>query len=320
MSSTGIDDTIAIAIFRGTSQEDVVTNRAWNEMFSAGVPDIIRERIEASAQLRQHVEVQLRWKSLALGSPSRSIRVVVQPFGDNDVMATCIDQSELKRAREEAAHVTELKERVLAAVTHEVRGTLSTILLWERVLREQYNDPEVRARALEAIRESAAAQSDVVGELRQISTRDTGIPPAEHERIAIEALLATAAEMQSSAARARNVEIRSSYKLPLGHIVVDRARLRRALEMLIQARLRATPAGGSFTIAAHRDQDTLLVLIGDVDREHASDMKIEAFPLSLVVAGEIVALHGGALEATRPSHGGPPTFRVRLHVVPRSNS
>jgi K+-sensing histidine kinase KdpD len=88
----------------------------------------------------------------------------------------------------------------------------------------------------------------------------------------------------------------------------------------MQARLRATPAGAAFTVAADRSHDTLSVIIGDPDRELANDTKVESFPLALVVASEIVALHGGTLEATRPSQGGPPTFRISLHIAPRSNS
>jgi signal transduction histidine kinase len=54
--------------------------------------------------------------------------------------------------------------KTVAQLTHDLRDPLSTILMWEQVLRLT-EDPAMRERALDAIRDSARAQAAIIDEL-----------------------------------------------------------------------------------------------------------------------------------------------------------
>jgi signal transduction histidine kinase len=56
----------------------------------------------------------------------------------------------------------------LAALAHELRESLTTIMLWEQILRVS-DDAAVRARAIDAIRESAQAQARVIDRMVALS-------------------------------------------------------------------------------------------------------------------------------------------------------
>lgn len=222
------------------------------------------------------------------------------------------EQIELARARVESARATELKERILMTVAHEVKGTLSTILLWESVLRGAFDQPDLRVRALDAIRQTATAQAEAVSELSQLARLLSGAIALERKRFPIEVELITAIELQAAVARVRAIDVRLDVRGPLGFVYADQARVRRAIEVLVQTRIRATTSGGGFTVAARRNDEAVTIIVGDVDIDSAIDETVTMLDLPLVVVGEVLALHGGSLDAARPIGGGPLTFWIRI--------
>ncbi|MGE5185734.1 MAG: histidine kinase dimerization/phospho-acceptor domain-containing protein [Acidobacteriota bacterium] len=58
----------------------------------------------------------------------------------------------------------------ISKLAHQLRDPLSTIMLWEQLMRTT-DDPEVRARGLDAIRDCARAQSEVIDELARAVRR-----------------------------------------------------------------------------------------------------------------------------------------------------
>jgi signal transduction histidine kinase len=55
----------------------------------------------------------------------------------------------------------------VSALAHELREPLSTILLWEQILRAS-NDPAILGQALDAIRDAARAQDRVIARLAEV--------------------------------------------------------------------------------------------------------------------------------------------------------
>lgn len=60
----------------------------------------------------------------------------------------------------------------VSELAHELRESLSTIMLWEQILRVS-DDAQVRAQAIDAIRECAKAQALVIDELALAGKRST---------------------------------------------------------------------------------------------------------------------------------------------------
>jgi len=77
-------------------------------------------------------------------------------------------------ARADAEQASRLKDQFLAAVSHELRAPMTTMLLWEKVLRDETAELGVRTQALAAIHESAVAQSRLVADLLDVSRAISG--------------------------------------------------------------------------------------------------------------------------------------------------
>jgi CheY-like chemotaxis protein len=251
-------------------------------------------------------------------------------------------EAELARERAlraEAERLNRLKDRFLAAVSHELRAPLTTLLLWERVLRDETAAPEMRAQALDAIHHSALAQSRLVGDLLDVSRAISGKLHVDLRRCDIEAVLADAVGAARLAADAKSVAL--SYRADGASIEVDgdAGRLRQVLDNLLSNAVKFTPAGGRVDVSLQLSRTALEISIADTGRGISSERIPQLFkpfspaqdPLSraegglglgLTIARELVVLHGGTLVASSPGPGRGAVFtltlpatRARRHVT-----
>jgi signal transduction histidine kinase len=301
---------IPMAVLQGAGHASVVASESWRELFGSSLPEPLVEQLDNCHRTRQPFELQLRVQD------GRLFRVVMQPLPDDKLLVTCIDISEVEIARADALRATRRKEDVLAAVSHDLRAPMSTIMLWERVLRDRIDEVEVRTRALEAIRESATVQSDLIAELVQLSSVFSGAVRLERDRIELESILAKAIELQAASADAKGVSLHLDFQPALGNVRGDRARLHHALSKVVESAVRMTPAGETITIAARREQRSVEIAIGNHVAQSAL-VPIATLELRLVIASELLALHDGTLEAKRPQPSGTPSFSIRLPVESR---
>lgn len=205
---------------------------------------------------------------------------------------------------------------LLAVVSHDLREPTSTILLWEQLLRDRIEDLEVRRQALDAIRESAIQQSELIGTLADVSLVMRGEIELARERIALDTVLAAAIETQATRASERRVAMVADYKEPLGHVDGDKERLQRAFTTLINNAVRCSPRDARIAISARRKRGSIVTAIGCYvlgDKRHARP--VPALELGVFVAGELIALHAGTLEVQRTGHAGVPTFLISLPIA-----
>src|SRR5262249_1029867 len=152
---------------------------------------------------------------------------------------------------------------------------LSTILLWERVLRERIDEIELRQLALDAIRESATAQSQVIADLAAVVG---GTIKPVRDRIALEPVLTTAIEAQLASARAKPISPAADDQPRLGQVHADYVRLGQAFAKVIESAVRISPTGATIKIAARRKRSSIVVTIGQ--HEPAAKPKL-AEPVAL---------------------------------------
>ena len=303
---------LPIAVFRGPHQECVIASESWQRLFHPHPPAPLLERL-ADAQRSQHdVETHLRFKE-------RAYRVMIKPLPGDELLATCIDETLAIQAHAEVTRVRRFKEQLLTAISHDLRAPMSTILLWERVLRDRIDEVDIRQRALDAIRESATVQTRVISELGDVSSVASGAVALARARVPLESLLSAAIELHHAAARSKQIQITRDYHLPLGDVHADGARLRNAFEKVIESALRITPTGATIKIAARRRRGTIMIEIGAGEStprsRHAES--VDDLELGLVVAAELLAMHAGTLEAHRPERDCAPTYTISLPSVSR---
>jgi len=303
---------LPIAVFRGSELDCVVASEAWRQLF-ADMPRQLVDHLAQVHRVRENSEAVLR-------TDDRTFRIVIQPLPADEVMATCIEHTELLEARADADRERQLKEQLVCAVSHDLRAPMSTILLWERVLRDRCDDLEVRKRALDAIHESATEQSTLVAELIDMASVMNGSVELAQERIELDSVLAPVLERQRPSACEKQIVFEADYKPPLGHVNADAERLSQVFTKVIETSVRVSPTGTTITIGARRKRDSIVITIGQPDEDATPRREpISTLELGLVVAGEIIAMHAGTFEALRSVAGNVPTFSISLPMHTRSS-
>jgi signal transduction histidine kinase/CheY-like chemotaxis protein len=239
-----------------------------------------------------------------------------------------------RAARADAERANKSKDQFLAVVSHELRSPLATLMMWEKVLRDHSEDKELRARSIEAIRASAAAQSRLVGDLLDVSRAVSGKLHVERRRIALGEVLETAIQGVAPHAAAKGVKLDIHGDGRLGKIRGDASRLLQVFNNLLSNAVKFTAPGGTVLIDARRDASGYVVAISDTGIGISADLLPRLFEpfaqsddiahrsegglgLGLAIAHELVALHDGELTAASSGLGKGATFTVKLPYAMR---
>src|SRR5262245_48507135 len=266
---------LPIAVFRGPHHECIVSSAEWQQLFGPDVPLTLRAKLDHVHQSRELSEVEVRVRG------ARTYRTLIQPLPDDEVMAACIDRTDAQRARADAARSQRFKQQLLAAVSHDLRAPMSTILLWERVLRDRVEEVDVREQALDAIHESASGQASLIATLVDVSAVINGPGQLALDRVPFEPILGAAFERQLETARSNAVCLTRHYRSTLGHVDADSARLRLAFERVIETAVRNSPSGSTIVIAARRKAGALVTTIGERDLVASTRRRIPVADLGL---------------------------------------
>jgi signal transduction histidine kinase/CheY-like chemotaxis protein len=232
--------------------------------------------------------------------------------------------------RADAEHVSRLKNEFIAIVSHELRAPVTTMLLWEKILREQ-TDPAARSQALDAIRESALAQSRLVGDLLDVSRATSGKLHVDLRPILLGDAITGALAAASPIAASRRISLLQKGPPP-GLILGDMARLRQVLDNVVTNAIKFTAPGGSVTIRTRALPRELAIEIEDTGRGIPPELLEKIFEpfhqaeaglaqrhggrgLGLAISRQLVQLHGGTLTASSPGVGRGSTFSIKLPLT-----
>ena len=279
---------------------------------------------------------EYRWHRVELvETGTRSVFTAVDAH-EKHALAVELDNA-LQRervARADAESANRSKDQFLAIVSHELRAPLATLMMWEKVLRDHAEDPELRTRSIEAIRASVATQARLVADLLDVSRAISGKLHVERRRIALNEVLNTALQGIGPMAAVKQVEIEVHGELRLGKIRGDASRLLQVFNNLLSNAVKFTPSGGKVIIETRRDANGYVVSISDTGVGISAELLPRLFQpfaqsddiahrsegglgLGLAIAHELVNLHDGELTAASRGLGHGATFIVRLPYAMR---
>jgi signal transduction histidine kinase len=251
--------------------------------------------------------------------------------------ARAASEVEAARAREQAMReraelASVAKDHFLATVSHELRTPLNVILGWAVVLREREQElgPEVQ-RALGVIERNARAQARLIEDVLDLSRISSGKLSLDLGPVQIGEAVRVAALNVRPAAEAKGITLTVDGDLegPQLMINADGDRVQQVLWNLLSNALKFTPKGGSIAVFTERVGSEVRVRVSDTGEgipaavlphvfepfrqaDASTTRRHGGLGLGLSLVNQIVAAHGGNVEAASAGAGQGSTFLVRL--------
>jgi signal transduction histidine kinase/putative methionine-R-sulfoxide reductase with GAF domain len=235
-------------------------------------------------------------------------RAIAEDLGRRAGLA--VENARLYRAAREA---TQLRERLLAMVSHDLRSPLSAIALSATVLLgHAHAQGDARSAAqLETIQRAVARMTRLIGDLLDLANIGAGQLKVEKRREPARELVAEALDLQEPLARAAGITL--TRDLPIGGLFVDcdRERIFQVLSNLTDNAIKFSRAGDEVAVRARRRGDAVEIEVKD----HGPGIPPEELGaifdpywsrerqgkkgsgLGLFIAKGIVAAHGGRIWA-----------------------
>jgi PAS domain S-box-containing protein len=306
---------------------------------AAGVPRLELEtalRVGRAADERWHVRKDgSRFWGLGAVTPIRARNGTLLGFGK--IVADRTDLKQLQdtlRSRNEAlARADELKNRFLATLAHELRNPQSVLANSAGVLRRHAtSDAQVRVVA-EMIQRQVHQTQRLIEDLSDLARSVRGRIQLRLQRLD----LRDSARMAAEAAHAAIAERRHDLGIALPDLPVpvdaDPDRIQQVMINLLVNAARYTPPGGQISLSVAAEGGYGIVRVQDTGAGIPPDQLAEIFELftqvhpdnmesragmgiGLALARELVALHGGTIQARSEGIGKGSEFIVRLPLNP----
>lgn len=246
--------------------------------------------------------------------------------------AVAMERVQLAEAAQEAGMRVEserLRNTLLAAISHDFRTPLATIIGAASTLRETALDAAQRQSLLDGLLHEARRMNRLIGNLLDLTRLSEEPVPLRRDWIALDELVGSVLARLRELLAQHPVALAIDDDLPL--LCGDEVMLEQLLSNLLENAARHTPPGTAVEIAAHVDGAELLLIVRDHGpgfadgeaarvfdkfQQGARERAQSGFGLGLAICKAIVDAHGGSIEAGN-AQGGGAQFRVHLPLRPR---
>jgi signal transduction histidine kinase len=246
-------------------------------------------------------------------------------------------QGALEAERNRATYLQELAQRAdrakdefLATLSHELRTPLNVILGYSRMLRGRMASPEFVRNTSEILERNAVAQMRIVEDLLDVQRFIKGGLTIEYETFDLRTL--TASVMESLHPQAAEKGLHWSGEMEPLTVEADRARIQQVLWNLVSNAIKFTPAGGCIGISGVEENGSVVLTVEDSGEgipSHFLPHLFEPFRqldmtttrrhgglgLGLAIVKNIVAAHGGTVNAHSDGKGARFTIRIPIAAV-----
>ena len=246
-------------------------------------------------------------------------RAAVQGPGDVRDLARAFN-----RMAERLQTNEEQRRNLLADVAHELRTPLSVIRGRVEGMADGLYEPGGDDLAL--IGAETTVMARLLDDLQLLSNAEAGALRLHRERIEPGELVETAEAAHRAEATERGVALHTEVAQDMPTLDVDRVRIGEVLANLVSNALHHTPAGGTVTIGAARDEAGVAFRVTDSGEGIRPDELAHVFDrftrspesrgsgLGLAIAKSLVQAHGGTISAeSEPGRG--TTIRFVLPAV-----
>jgi PAS domain S-box-containing protein len=242
-----------------------------------------------------------------------------------------------KAALAEAQAASCYKDEFLSLVSNELRSPISSILVYNHLLRSNPHVAEQIDPTCEIIERNAQTQLGLIDDLLDTARIVSGKMQLDMRPTDIVPLLVNVHNVMRPAAEAKGVKLRVHYGQTPETIIGDSVRLQQVAWNLLSNAIKFTPTGGRVELWLERDDEDIYIIVSDtgigVDPEllpYIFDCFRQADPsgssshgglgLGLTLAKQLVELHGGTIEAASDGIGFGSVFTVRIPLAKQTGS
>jgi len=182
-----------------------------------------------------------------------------------------------RAAREEAEAANRIKDEFLAVLSHELRSPLNPILGWTRLLRTRTFDEQAIDRALETIERNALLQTQLIGDLLDVSRILQGKMALNACPVNLASTIEAAIETVRLAAQAKGIQIQTQLDWDVEPIYGDPGRLQQIVWNLVSNAVKFTPAGGQVEVRLQqlKVEGSEQLKVGKLKVEGPDELKVE---------------------------------------------
>jgi signal transduction histidine kinase len=288
-------------------------------------PDILRSKIA--------VFVELFRKTQALARTNEALQREVQARELAQDELRRVNQDLEQRVAERTAALQEAdrrKDEFLATLSHELRTPLNAIYGWARMLRSGLLDQSAVPRAVEVIERNAQIQTQLIGDLLDVSRIVTGKLHLTSAPTSMALVIEEAAESVRMLAQSRGIEVAATIQSQ-ATISGDADRLQQVTWNLLSNAIKFTTSGGRVDVLLEQQGREVVMTVSDTgcgirrellpyvferfrQADNSTTRVHSGLGIGLTIVKHLVEAHGGAVSADSAGEGKGAVFTVRLPI------
>ena len=230
--------------------------------------------------------------------------------------AIAVDNARLYR---QALRASQMRDRTLGIVSHDLRGPLAAIGMAARGIERALGTEDEARPLVQTVLDAAQLMQRLIQDLLDVANIEAGRFALERQSVDPVVLLVRASTLFESAAEERGVTLAVDLPDHLPRIHADPERLLQVCANLLDNAVKYTPSGGSVVVRGSSDGDRVIIEIVDSGAGIPADELPHVFErfwharhgaarrgsgLGLAIAKEIVELHGGSISiGSMPARG-----------------
>jgi signal transduction histidine kinase len=262
----------------------------------------------------------------------------VRVEGHDEVAGLADDFNRMARALVDAAEreseMDQARRDLVAAVSHDLRTPLtSTRALIEALADGVATDPQTENRYLSSASRELEHLSRLVDDLFELARIDAGLLELTLEEVSLHDLISDTISSFQPQAEQQSVRLTGEIVGDIDPVLANPPRLQRVLHNLVSNALRHTPADGTVTLRASREEEEVRIEVSDTGEGIAAEDLPRIFErsfrgeqsrtrsereeapgagLGLAIARGLVEAHGGTMDVeSEPGRGACFYFTVK---------
>lgn len=221
----------------------------------------------------------------------------------------------------ELAAIIEGKKELISDISHELGSPLSRMRLAVQLIEDKVNENQIPSiKNVEKLTKNIEEMSKLVKELLDFSRMDKGYN-LKIEAVNLEELITGVIQKFQLFIEKKDIKINIENKNNMSHVFIDRNRISRVIENLLNNAIDYSPVSGKIDIILVKNNGHFSVSIKDEGPGISEDNKEKIFEpffredssrtretggtgLGLAIVEKIITLHGGKIMVENPGHKG----------------